>query len=83
MRCDGAGPDSASPQPVMARASSLRTAISHHPRRDVLTSRKRTIDQVEATSATTRQRRQPDRQQPRQRCSDTGGQRTLLQRGMS
>ena len=28
MRCDGAGPDSASPQPVMARASSLRTAIS-------------------------------------------------------
>jgi hypothetical protein len=28
MRCDGAGPDSASPQPVMARASSLWTAIS-------------------------------------------------------
>jgi hypothetical protein len=28
MRCDGAGPDSASPQPVTARASSLRTAIS-------------------------------------------------------
>ena len=32
MRCDGAGPpagpDSASSQPVMARASSLRTAIS-------------------------------------------------------
>ena len=28
MRCDGVGPDSASPQPVMARASSLRTAIS-------------------------------------------------------
>jgi hypothetical protein len=26
MRCDGAGPDSTSPQPVMARASSLRTA---------------------------------------------------------
>ena len=28
MRCDGVGPDSTSPQPVMARASSLRTAIS-------------------------------------------------------
>jgi hypothetical protein len=28
MRCDGAGPDCASPKPVMARASSLRTAIS-------------------------------------------------------
>ena len=33
MRCDGAGPDSASPQPVMARASSLRTAISQHSHR--------------------------------------------------
>ena len=30
MRCDGAGPDSASSQPVMARASSLWTAISQH-----------------------------------------------------
>ena len=28
MRCDGVGPDSASSQPVMARASSLWTAIS-------------------------------------------------------
>eukprot|EP01046_Picozoa_sp_COSAG06_P035518 COSAG06_NODE_3826_length_4863_cov_8.304156_3_plen_114_part_00 len=33
MRCDGAGPDSASPQPVTARASSLRTAISQHSHR--------------------------------------------------
>ena len=32
MRCDGVGPDSASPQPVMARASSLRTAISQRDR---------------------------------------------------
>ena len=32
MRCDGVGPDSASPQPVMARASSLRTAISQRER---------------------------------------------------
>ena len=32
MRCDGAGPDSTSPQPVMARASSLRTAISQRDR---------------------------------------------------
>eukprot|EP01046_Picozoa_sp_COSAG06_P067941 COSAG06_NODE_17837_length_918_cov_2.886447_1_plen_110_part_00 len=32
MRCDGAGPDSASPQPVTARASSLRTAISQRDR---------------------------------------------------
>eukprot|EP01046_Picozoa_sp_COSAG06_P029147 COSAG06_NODE_2683_length_6456_cov_11.498978_3_plen_192_part_00 len=30
MRCDGAGPDSTSPQPVMARASSLWTTISQH-----------------------------------------------------
>jgi hypothetical protein len=33
MRCDGAGPDSASSQPVMARASSLWTAISQHSHR--------------------------------------------------
>ena len=32
MRCDGAGPDSSSPQPVTARASSLRTAISQRDR---------------------------------------------------
>ena len=32
MRCDGAGPDSTSPQPVTARASSLRTAISQRDR---------------------------------------------------
>eukprot|EP01046_Picozoa_sp_COSAG06_P015089 COSAG06_NODE_957_length_11322_cov_9.239686_2_plen_112_part_00 len=36
MRCDGAGP--ASPQPVMARASSLRTAISHRDRSTDVTS---------------------------------------------
>ena len=40
MRCDGAGPDSTSSQPVMARASSLWTAISQHshlwPRRSSL-----------------------------------------------
>ena len=33
MRCDGVGPDSASSQPVMARASSLWTAISQHSHR--------------------------------------------------
>eukprot|EP01046_Picozoa_sp_COSAG06_P001057 COSAG06_NODE_32_length_31260_cov_54.706973_1_plen_244_part_00 len=38
---------------------------------------------IEVTSAMARQWRQPDRQQQRQRCSDTGGQRTLLQRGTS
>ena len=38
MRCDGAGPDSASPQPVMARASSLRTAISQRDRSTNVTS---------------------------------------------
>ena len=38
MRCDGAGPDSASPQPVMARASSLRTAISQRDRSTDVTS---------------------------------------------
>jgi hypothetical protein len=32
MRCDGVGPDSTSPQPVTARASSLRTAISQRDR---------------------------------------------------
>ena len=38
MRCDGAGPDSASPQPVTARASSLRTAISQRDRSTDVTS---------------------------------------------
>ena len=38
MRCYGAGPDSASPQPVMARASSLRTAISQRDRSTDVTS---------------------------------------------
>ena len=38
MRCDGVGPDSASPQPVMARASSLRTAISQRDRSTDVTS---------------------------------------------
>ena len=38
MRCDGVGPDSASSQPVMARASSLRTAISQRDRSTNVTS---------------------------------------------
>ena len=38
MRCDGAGPDSASRQPVTARASSLRTAISQRDRSTDVTS---------------------------------------------
>ena len=56
MRCDGAGPDSASPQPVMARASSLRTAISQRvasePERDPDRPADRARRRLGATSCT-------------------------------
>ena len=56
MRCDGVGPDSASPQPVMARASSLRTAISQRvasePERDPDRPADRARRRLGATSCT-------------------------------
>ena len=56
MRCDGVGPDSALPQPVMARASSLRTAISQRvasePERDPDRPADRARRRLGATSCT-------------------------------